>query len=174
MRATIGVGSSWLAKTFPSSGVSRTPRADGQKNDRQPVFLNAADPPREVKLWLKKAPLRLTRLEREYWKASRAERARTHREKRLQRQALIVAERQQRMAAEEAIRARKDASRQISLRSGLGGLAQRARGLSLRSQRDFAVQGDVAVAPCRSSFTGCRSNSGPRQCRTRGSGVIHV
>ena len=70
-------------------------------NNRDAIFLNAADPPRELKQWMKKTPLRLTDLEREYWKASRADRTRALQEKRTQRRALLESERGR---ANEAVR----------------------------------------------------------------------
>lgn len=52
------------------------------ENDRDPTFLSPADPPRELKRWVQRTPLRLTSREREFWKASRVKLERQHREKR--------------------------------------------------------------------------------------------
>jgi len=82
-----------------------------EENQRAAVFLGAADPPRELKQWAGRTTLRLTRLEREYWQASRAQRAKDHREKRVQQQerrrqaeALLRSEEEKRKQAETARR----------------------------------------------------------------------
>ena len=54
------------------------------ENDNERNFLNAGDPPRELKRWINDTTLRLTTWERAYWQACRRDRARNFIEKREQ------------------------------------------------------------------------------------------
>ncbi len=74
-----------------------------EDSGREPVFLNPADPPRELKLWIKKTTLRVTPLEREFWKTSRVERRQLHLDKRSARKRLKE-EQEQRLKTVEAAR----------------------------------------------------------------------
>ena len=97
----------WLELARPEIPVLRRLTHAARRwdeNGRAPIFLNAADPPRELKRWMQSTSLRLTHLEREYWRASRAERAHAHREKRLTRQKLL---REQLSRTADAIRAKQ-------------------------------------------------------------------
>ena len=73
-----------------------------EESQRSPDWLNAADPPRELKQWATRTTLRLTHLEREYWTASRAQRLKDLREKRAQAQAILRSE-QERLAQAQAL-----------------------------------------------------------------------
>jgi len=73
-----------------------------EDNKRDAIFLSPADPPRELKRWIRSATLRLTSLEREFWESSRSARGLVLREKRHAQQALIFAQNERFRASEDA------------------------------------------------------------------------
>ncbi|WP_038164506.1 TIR domain-containing protein [Verrucomicrobium sp. BvORR106] len=81
-----------------------------QNSEKEERLLNAAGPLPDLTKWLKATKLRVTLLERAYWKASRANVARTLHDKRNQRRALLAAEKQRTQAAEAAAKVSDDAT----------------------------------------------------------------
>ncbi|MEI7939963.1 MAG: TIR domain-containing protein, partial [Verrucomicrobiota bacterium] len=104
-----------------------------EEKQRAPVFLNAADPPRELKQWATHTTLRLTRLERQYWEASRAQRAKDLRQKHAQAQALLRSEQEKRVQAQALLRFEQEKRAQ-------------AQALLLSEQEKSAQAGDLLRA----------------------------
>lgn len=102
-----------------------------QDHNFAPTYLNAADPPHELKSWIRRSTCRLTTLELRYWKASRLELIQLHREKRER--------------ANQTITASKRIYRAAAIASLFAIIATICLVLSLFAYRAKGLQRDIAV-----------------------------
>ena len=88
-----------------------------EDNKRDAIFLSPADPPRELKRWIRGATLRLTTLERKFWEFSRSARGRLLSEKRHTQRALREEQERRITTAEDARIAAELAEKKVIKRS---------------------------------------------------------